>query len=174
MWHYAQSIAYEQTNNRAVLDYASRERTHVLYNIYLMGKDSVDAGNKDSWTTTPKRIAALEAAAAKEGVEVHHGGPLDPASENGGVHGGELPAELYTTVLHDPAMRDPRGYIISADQPDFPTATKYINTLLKTGIEVQQATAAFDVAGRGLARADSLIAALRMAAAIAGRRAGRA
>jgi hypothetical protein len=51
-------------------------------------------------------------------------------------------------VLHDPQHRDPRGYIISADQPDFPTATKFINTLLKTGIEVQQATAAFDVAGK--------------------------
>ncbi|WP_255462485.1 M14 family metallopeptidase [Granulicella sp. WH15] len=148
MWHYAQSIAYEQTNNRAVMDYASRERTHVLYNIYLMAKNSVDAGSTDSWTVTPKRVEALEAAAEKAGVHVSHGGPLDPGAENGGVRGGGVPADLYNTVLHDPAMRDPRGYIISADQPDFPTATKYINTLMKTGIEVEQATAAFDVAGK--------------------------
>jgi hypothetical protein len=148
MWHYAQSIAYEQTNNRAVLDYASRERTHLLYNIYLMGKDSVDAGNKDSWTTTPMRIAALEAAAAKAGVAVRRTGPLDPEAALGGVRGGEIPSDLYDKVLHDPAMRDPRGYIVSADQPDFPTATKFINTLMKTGVEVEQASAAFDVAGK--------------------------
>ena len=61
----AQSIAYEQTNNRAVMDYASRERTHLLYNIYFMGKKSIDAGDRDSWTVSPKRIDALEAAAAK-------------------------------------------------------------------------------------------------------------
>jgi hypothetical protein len=154
MWHYAQSIAYEQTNNRAVMDYASRERTHVLYNIYLMGKKSIDAGNKDSWTTTPKSIEALEAAAAaKAGTspdEIRRAGRavLDPEAPNGGLRGGGVPAELYNTVLHDPTKRDPRGYIITADQPDFPTATKYINTLMKTGIEVQQATAAFDVAGK--------------------------
>ena len=148
MWHYAQSIAYEQTNNRAVLDYASRERTHLLYNIYLMGKKSVDAGNKDSWTTTPKRIDDLKAAAEKAGVHVTAGGPLSPDAANGGVRGGEIPAELYTTVLHDPALRDPRGYIVPADQPDFPTATKFVNSLMKVGVEVQQATAAFDVNGK--------------------------
>ena len=31
-------------------------------------------------------------------------------------------------------MRDPRGYILPADQPDFPTATKFINTLIKNGV----------------------------------------
>jgi len=62
LWHNAQSIAYEQTNNRAVLDYASRERTHLLYNFYLMGKDSVQNGSADHWTITPKRIDALEPA----------------------------------------------------------------------------------------------------------------
>jgi hypothetical protein len=148
MWHYAQSIAYEQTNNRSVMDYASRERTHLLYNFYLMGKNSVDAGNKDSWTTTPKRVEALEAAAEKAGAHVSRGGPLSPNAQNGGIRGGEVPAELYDKVLHDPAMRDPRGYIVSADQPDFPTATKFINSLMKVGVEVQQATAAFDVAGK--------------------------
>lgn len=148
MWHYSQSIAYEQTNNRAVMDYASRERTHLLYNMYLMGRKSVDAGNKDSWTTTPKRVEALEAAAEKAGVHVGRGGPLSPDMANGGVRGGGIPAELYNTVLHDPALRDPRGYIVSADQPDFPTATKFINCLMKVGVEVQQATSPFDVAGK--------------------------
>jgi hypothetical protein len=148
MWHYAQSIAYEQTNNRAVMDYASRERTHLLYNIYLMGKKSIEAGSKDSWTTTPKRIDALNAAAEKAGVHVAASGPLAPEAALGGVRGGEIPSDLYAKVLHDPALRDPRGYIIPADQPDFPTATKFVNSLMKVGVEVQQASAAFDVNGK--------------------------
>jgi hypothetical protein len=51
-------------------------------------------------------------------------------------------------VLHDPSLRDPRGYIVPSDQPDFPTATKFINTLLKNGITVHRATADFQVAGK--------------------------
>ena len=45
-------------------------------------------------------------------------------------------------------MRDPRGFILPADQPDFPTATKFVNALLKTGITVHRATAPFAVAGK--------------------------
>ena len=47
----------------------------------------------------------------------------------------------------DPKLRDPRGYIMPADQPDFPTATKFVNALLKAGITVHRATAAFAVTG---------------------------
>jgi hypothetical protein len=149
LWHYASSIAYEQTNNRAVMDYASRERTHLLYNIYLMGKNSIDAGSEDHWTTTPKRIEALEGAAEKAGARVGRGSVLAPDETNAGpTRGGGVPAALYDTVLHDPAKKDARGYIVSADQPDFPTATKFVNSLMKTGVEVEQATAAFDVAGK--------------------------
>ena len=57
-------------------------------------------------------------------------------------------AELYQKVLHDPEHRDPRGYIVPSDQPDFPTATKFANALLKTGITVERATARFQVNGR--------------------------
>ena len=35
-----------------------------------------------------------------------------------------------------PKLRDPRGYIIPSDQADFPTATKFVNALLKNGITV--------------------------------------
>jgi hypothetical protein len=149
LWHYAQSIAYEQTNNRAVMDYASRERTHLLYNFYLMGKNEVQAGSEDHWTVTPKRVDALEAAAEKGGARVSRGGVLSPDANNaGGTRGGGVPAELYDQILHDPRMKDARGYIISADQPDFPTATKFVDSLMKTGVEVHQATAAFEVAGK--------------------------
>src|SRR6185503_2781206 len=35
-----------------------------------------------------------------------------------------------------------------ADQPDFPTATRFVNALLKTGVTVHRATAPFAVSGR--------------------------
>ncbi len=35
--------------------------------------------------------------------------------------------------MHAPELRDPRGYVIPVDQPDFPTATKFVNALLETG-----------------------------------------
>lgn len=149
MWHYASSIAYEQTNNRAVLDYASRERSHLLYNVYLMGRNSVAAGSEDHWTTTPKRIEALEAAAEKAGAKVSNAGVLSPDAANAaGPRTQGIPADLYDKVLKDPKMKDARGYIISADQPDFPTATKFVDSLMKTGVEVEQASAAFDVEGK--------------------------
>jgi hypothetical protein len=142
LWHYKQSIDYEQTNNWAVLDYASREREHLLYDTYRMGKNSIIKGNQDSWTVTPKRIVALEDAAAKDKPVAK--GMYSSPFENVKA----APSELYKTVLHDPAMRDARGYILSADQPDFPTATKFVNALMKSGVEIEQATADFTVAGK--------------------------
>ncbi len=65
-WHYRQSIDYEIEQNRAILDYASRNRETLLYNIYQMGRNSIQKGSEDSWTITPKRIEALKAAAHKE------------------------------------------------------------------------------------------------------------
>ncbi|HEX9166113.1 MAG TPA: M14 metallopeptidase family protein, partial [Gemmatimonadales bacterium] len=40
-WHFRQSIEYSITANRAILDLASRYRETWLYNIYLMGKNSI-------------------------------------------------------------------------------------------------------------------------------------
>jgi hypothetical protein len=130
LWHYRQSIEYEISNNRAMLDLASRYRETFLFNIWRMGMNSIEKGGKDYWTVTPKRIAALEAAA---------GGASSDRT---------VPTELYNTVLHDPKMRDPRGYIIPSDQADFATATEFVNALLKTGITVLRAGSAFQVAGK--------------------------
>src|SRR5579872_2992330 len=63
-WHYRQSIDYEMSNNRAILDLASRYRETFLFNIWRMGMNSIEKCSKDYWTVSPKRIAALEAAAA--------------------------------------------------------------------------------------------------------------
>jgi hypothetical protein len=141
LWHNRQSIDYEQTNNRAILDYASREREHLLYDTYRMAKNSIERGNQDSWTVTPKRIEALEAEAAKSKPAER---PTGPSFDNART----APADLYKKVLHDPTQRDPRGYILSADQPDFPTATKFVNALMKSGVEIEQATSDFTVAGK--------------------------
>jgi hypothetical protein len=155
-WHYRQSIDYEIENNRAILDYASRNRETLLYNIYQMGKNSIERGSRDSWTVTPKRIEALRAAAAKEapaqggrrGGEAVGGGDAPPGAAQGGFGAQTISANLYESVLHDPKLRDPRGYIVPSDQADFATATKFINTLLKNGITVQRATSAFQVGGK--------------------------
>ena len=146
-WHYRQSIDYMIEVERAAVDYASRNRERVLYNIYGMGKRSIERGSKDFWTVTPKRIAALNDAAAKA---------PDPEMDEQtammvsmGFSRKPIPSELYDKVLNDPAMRDPRGYIISPSaNDDFPTAVKYINVLLKQGVDVLKATKPFTVAGK--------------------------
>ncbi len=131
-WHYRESIDYEITNNRAILDYASRNRETLLYNFYEMGRNSIRNGSEDHWTITPDRIEALKKAT------------LSPAAVNSQT----LPSDLYQKVLHDPAHRDPRGYIIPSDQPDFATATKFVNALLKVGITVEKANSPFQVNGK--------------------------
>ncbi|MGH9480838.1 MAG: M14 family metallopeptidase [Terriglobales bacterium] len=148
-WHYRQSINYEIQNNRAVLDYASRNRETLLYNIYQMGRNSIQRGNQDSWTVNPDRIAALEAAGAPpSNGRGGRAAATDAAAFGGFGRGRGLNPELYSTVLHNPAERDPRGYVIPADQPDFATATKFINALIKNGTEIERATADFQVAGK--------------------------
>ncbi len=145
-WHLRQSIEYSLTANRAVLDFASRYRQTLLFNIYLMGKHSIEEGSKDSWTITPKRIEALETQAAQDKSSgTAAGSPM--AAGFGGMR--TVPASLYGPVLHDPAMRDPRAYIIPADQqPDLPTTIRFLNALLKNGVTVERARANFAVGGK--------------------------
>ena len=149
VWHYRESIDYEITNNRAVLDYASRNRETILYRIYTMGKNSIEKGSRDNWTVTPKRIEALEAAAAPKDEE-----HPSSARREGSRRAAETPgatavsSDLYNTVLHDPKFRDPRGYIIPSSQADFPTATKFVDALLKVGITVLKADSQFEVNGK--------------------------
>jgi Zinc carboxypeptidase len=155
-WHYRQSIDYEMENNRAVLDYAARQHELLLYNLYRMGANSIAKGSHDNWTTTPKRIEALQAAAAAEapaGGGRGRGGAAAPAPSDammspGGLNMPTLPANLYDKILHDPAHRDPRGFIIPADQADPATAVEFINALLKTGVDVLKATSSFEAAGK--------------------------
>jgi hypothetical protein len=61
-WHFKQSIEYSLTFDRAILDYASRNRENLLFNIYRMGQRSIQYGSEDHWRPSPARInAATEA-----------------------------------------------------------------------------------------------------------------
>ena len=138
VWRMRQSIEYSMTANRAILDFASRYRETVLFNIYQMGRDAIRWGNEDHWTFTPHETAALEASARGAGAAGRGAG-------NGGRGGGADP--LYA-AMRAPERRDPRGFILPASQPDFGTATRFVNALIKTGVDVHRATAAFSVAGK--------------------------
>jgi len=175
VWHYRQSIDYEITNNYSVMDVASRYRETFMFNSWRMGMNSIERGSKDYWTITPKRIAALKAAGAAAAPAAGAGGggrgrggrggaaavaapapsPDAPSPDaapggggGGGGRGGGVAASLYETILHDPKLRDPRGYIIPSDQADFATATKFVDTLIKNGITVMKATSSFPVNGK--------------------------
>ena len=124
-WHFRQSVDYSQTANRAVLDYASRNREHLLFNIWRMGANSIDRGSRDSWTVLPKWI--------------------DRVAEEVGPRGS---LGDYEAHLRDPANRDARGYILPSDQRGFATATRFVNALLKNGVTVHRATDDFAVAGK--------------------------
>jgi len=138
-WLFRQSIDYSVSLNYAVLDYAMRYHDELLYNIYHMGRNSIDRGSHDNWTLSPKRIDAIDTLAAH-------------ATPAGGTHRraviDTVPKRFYDSVLKNPALRDARGYIVTADQPDLPTAVRFINALIGDGIAVDKATAAFTVAGK--------------------------
>jgi hypothetical protein len=108
-WHFRQSIDYSMTANRAVLDYASRHREELLFNVYRMGRNAIERGSGDWWTASPRVTQSRQ---------------------------------------RDPALRDPRAYILTADQPDFPTAVRFVEALLKNGIRVLRASAPFTASGR--------------------------
>jgi Zinc carboxypeptidase len=137
VWHFRQSIDYSITNNLAILDYASRNRESLLFNIYRMGKNSIERGGRDEWTPAPHRYAAV---AQKMNVPM-----------SGGGRGGAANAERDAAVLAElrrPELRDPRGYIIPSSQPDFPTAVKFVNALREVGIAVHRAAREFSVGGK--------------------------
>jgi Zinc carboxypeptidase len=144
VWHFRQSVDYSITANRAVLDIASRDRENFLFNIYRMGRNSIERGSRDSWTTTPRDVEAAEAAVAANGGD---------RGSRGGRGGGDDferagTRDEFVKLLRDPAQRDPRGFILASDQADFPTAVKFINTLVKNGVAIERATAAFTVNGK--------------------------
>jgi hypothetical protein len=145
-WHFRQSIDYSVTANYAVLDLASRYREQFLYRIWRMGMNSIRRGSEDHWTTYPSRLDEVRDSIAARHPQAGANAVMVPGGQFQGAPGPDE-SRRYLALLHRPAWRDPRGYAIPADQPDFPTATKFVNALLENGIEVMRATARFTVAG---------------------------
>lgn len=153
-WYFRNSIDYSISLNYAVLDYATRHRDELLYNIYKMGRNSIERGEKDYWTLSPKRIAAindlyqqdqLRNAAAGNRAATAGASPDGEAPRFGGSN---IPMKYYDTVLKNAALRDPRGFIVPANQADFPTAVRFVNALIRTGVLVHKATASFNVGNK--------------------------
>ena len=132
VWHFKNSIDYSVSLNYAVLDYAERHSDEILFNIYRMGRNSIDRGSTDTWSFSPKKIDAINAL-------------NDASKTQGGNTRGGMPVKFLDSVMKNPVNRDPRGYILSADQPDYPTVVKFLNALIRTGIVVQKATNSFKV-----------------------------
>lgn len=136
-WKFQQSIDYSVSLNYAVLDYAARNSDHLLYNMYSMAKGSVKRGSEDYWTPFPKKVEAIKTAYAASNTN-------SAGSSRWGI-----PSVFYDSIYQAPEKRDPRGFIISSDQKDFPTAVKFINALIKTGIRIEKANDQFKVGEKG-------------------------
>ena len=144
-WHFRQSIDYSVSLNYAVLDYAGRHRNEVLYNIYLMGKNSIERGSRDNITITPRIIDYIKKLSENDTAAAR------PSSGTGGLQTRQQTGSLmnyYKQVMNDPAMKDARVYIIPSDQTDFPTAIRFVNALIFTGIEIYKASESFAVKGK--------------------------
>ena len=130
-WYFRNSIDYSVSLNYAVLNYAARYKEELLLNIYTMGRNSIEAGNKDSWTLYPKRADAVAELLKTEKAT----GRID-----------SFQTAIFNKVYKNLANRDARGYIVTANQTT--TAIDFINILIQSGIKVEKATANFSVAGK--------------------------
>ncbi len=118
IWHARQTVEYLQTANFAILDYAARHRVELLQNIWTMGRRAIERGSRDHWTPTPRLLAL-----AGDGKEADR-------------------------VFADPALRDPRAYVLPADQQDGGAVLRFVRALRRCGVAVQRATAAFECNGK--------------------------
>jgi hypothetical protein len=144
-WHFRQSIDYSVSLNYAVLNYAVRYCDELLFNIYRMGKNSIERGSKDTWGLSPNKVEAINQAYLKD----------QPGAKIANQQ--ILPKKYFDTVMNNPANRDARGYIIPADQADFQTAVKFVNALIRSGILVHKATDDFKVAGKNYPKGSLII-----------------
>jgi Zinc carboxypeptidase len=152
-WHFRQSIDYSMTADRAILDLASKNRESLLFDFWVMGHREIADGEKDSWTVTPKMIAAADTAGNKAmGAAAAGGGGRGAGGGGGGRgfgRGGNAQVQqAYESVLRDPARRDPRAYVIPSDQPQFAQALDFLQSLAWAGIEINKATTDFTLAGK--------------------------
>jgi hypothetical protein len=95
---------------------------------FTMGRHSIEAGNKDSWTMSPKKSDLI--------TELYKAEKKDNKPDT-------ISLAYYDKVYKNPELRDPRGYIIPINQST--TAIQFVNILIKSGIKVHRASADFMV-----------------------------
>jgi hypothetical protein len=161
-WHFRQSVDYSVTANYAILDLASRYKDQFLYNIWKMGTNQIARGSRDYWTISNEDMARADSAVRLAGAAGGGrgrgaggdapGGDAAPGGGGGGGRGGRggggMSMDQYNAIFKNPARRDPRVFVITSAQPDFATATKFINTLRYIGVEVDQTSAPITVNGK--------------------------
>ena len=148
-WRFRQSVDYSISFNRAVIDYATRNREHLLYNIYAMGRRAIARGSQDTWTPSPTRLRAIaektggqwprrqprarrralgRAAAARvaRSARLHHPGGSTRLPHRHQVHQRPARSQRHRAARHAPVQR--RGEELSAgllrrdDRPGVPAA----------------------------------------------------
>ncbi|SJZ48179.1 M14 family metallopeptidase [Sediminibacterium ginsengisoli] len=149
VWRFRNSIDYSVSLNYGVLQYAIRHSDELLYNFYKMGRNSIERGEKDYWTLYPKRAAEVtemqQRNTAANAAQRPGGNAEGP---RGGGGNAASSAKFFDSVYKNPELRDARGYILPSDQADFPTAARFINALIRTGVLVHKASSDFTVAGK--------------------------
>lgn len=135
-WHFRQSIDYSISMNYAVLNYAARHRDELLFNIYRMGRNNIERGSQDNWSFTPNRIDLIHAA-YRDTQRMDESASLPSRME-----------AKYLDAAKAAGNRDPRAFLISADQPDWPTTVRFLNALVRSGVVVHRATEPFSLSGK--------------------------
>lgn len=136
IWKYRQSIDYSVSLNYAVLNYAARHSDELLYNIYQMGRNSIEKGSSDTWSLSPSVIKQIQREAGE---------------------GNRIEKEHIYKAKENRENIDPYGYVISSDQPDFLTAIHFLNSLIKSGIKVHRATEEFTLDGKNYPKGSYLV-----------------
>ena len=140
-WHFRTvDRVFGGLQSRASSIIASRMRENFLFNRYVMGKNSIERGSRDTLD------------AGRRGATAARSPPNDWQRRRGHVAG----ATMRALGRAARARRTARSARLSSSRRisrDFPTATKFINALLETGIAVPPRDARLrrggqDVSGR--------------------------
>jgi hypothetical protein len=130
IFRFRDGMEYDLTANMGILNYACRMREELLYNIYLMGHNSIQRGSEDSWTITSSKFPEYQ---------LERGRPEQRQKEQNAKSVEEIASAkdgLLKKVFFSAADRDARAYVLPSDQPDFLAATRFINSLIESGVEV--------------------------------------
>jgi hypothetical protein len=125
-----------------------RYRDELLFNIYRMGKNSIDKGSKDNWALSPNKSAAIKTA-YQESLKNNAGNRRGSDSTIIGART-EVPvmsAKWFDTVMKNKDNRDARAFFMPPNS-DEATTIRFLNALIGTGVMVHQTTAAVSIGNR--------------------------